>query len=200
MNKQFKAFNKTFLATTLAFGLSTLAVAPSFAAEKELHRNIEVIASDDVNAQVTINVNGETSEYTLPREALHDPSKLKSAISDLPEEDQQLILESLGNMPKLHEAHGENVMVIKSGAEDIEWVSEDGEHKRVMVIAMDHNDSDKVIHKVVHKEMPKDKNHVFVKADDLQGSHAKAIKHLISKGKFTAEELNDIQQALDEKR
>lgn len=34
----------------------------------------------------------------------------------------------------------------------------------------------------------------------MQGGHAKAIKHLISKGKFTADELNDIQKALDEKR
>lgn len=161
MNKHFKAFNKTFLSSTLALGLSSLAIAPSFAEEVAEQRNIEIIASDEINAQVTINVNGEISEFSLPREALHDSSQLKSAISDLSEEDQQLILESLGNMPKLHKAHGENVVVIESGAEDVDWVSEDGLHKKVMVIEMDHDDSEKVIHKVVHKGMPAGKKPRF---------------------------------------
>lgn len=212
MNKQLNTINKTILATALAFGLSSFVATSAFAEDVEIEREIKVISNDAKTAQVSIVNNGDVTEFEVSKAALHDIEQLKTEITDLPEETQDIILESLGKMPKLHKMHRdglhqEHVMVVEDGdaVRELEWISEDGvdgDGAKVMVIEM-HGDNGERTHidqKVIHKVMSHDGDHVFIKADGDSGSHVKAIQHMLSRGTFSAEQLNEIQKALDAKR
>ncbi|OUS26339.1 hypothetical protein A9Q98_10840 [Thalassotalea sp. 42_200_T64] len=215
MNKQLNTLSKTILAITLALGLSSFVATSAYAEDVEMEREIQIISGDAMNAQVSIVNNGDVTEFEISKAALHDIEQLKTEIADLPEETQDIILQSLGKMPKLHRRHGgelhelheENVIVVEVDdvVRELEWVSEegvDGEIAKVMVIEMhdDHGERRHIDKQIVHRVMRTDADHVFIKADGDSGSHAKAIQHMLSRGKFSTDELDEIQQALDAKR
>ncbi|QBY05893.1 hypothetical protein E2K93_16660 [Thalassotalea sp. HSM 43] len=161
--------------------------------------NVEIVAGEDANADVTIIKDGQKTQLQLPKEALHDQEQLKAAIADLPEETQATILEAMGGMRMIHADHDGKVIVVDktkvktlSDSEELEWVSEDGKHKKIMVI----QGSDVGHHMVKNVDS---ESHVFVHSDE-EGGHAKAIVMMLNKGKFTPEQLDQIQQALDAKR
>ncbi|KGJ98446.1 hypothetical protein [Thalassotalea sp. ND16A] len=215
MNKQLNTFSKTILATTLALGLSSFVATSAFAEDVEMEREIQIISNDSMTAQVSIVNNGDVTEFEISTAALHDIELLKTEIADLPQESQDIIVESFGKMPKLHRRHGgelhqqheENVMVVEVDdvVRELEWISEegaDGDNARVVVIEM-HDDNGEKRHidkQVIHRVMRTDGDHVFIKADGDRDSHAKAIQHMLSRGKFSTDELDQIQQALDAKR
>ncbi|MCJ8320598.1 MAG: hypothetical protein MJK12_13250 [Colwellia sp.] len=200
--RSFTKLSKITLALSLALfgGASSLsALAMATEPNLELHEKhvVMVEINGDENANIRVEVNGEVTDVIVPKIVLHDRVKLAEALSELPVEVREQLLSDLGNihlgdkMIKVHKFDGQS---------DVNWVSEDGEH-----IVIIESDSVEGNHTVDIKQMVKrlkhrisDKNTFVIKHDVKMKPDM--LLSLIKDADFSPEELDQIQQAIDEKR
>ncbi|WP_371185297.1 hypothetical protein [Thalassotalea maritima] len=187
--------------------LATLAFTTSFThAKDDVQLKMEIVNDNSDYAQVIVVENGNTQNFEIPKDAIHDEEQLRAAVADLSKETQDLLIRTLTNMPVLEEVDGKKVMlmgkhkhVIKQGEEGeaFAWTSQLGDVDNVMVIDID-TDGDTAKAKKFIKHINADKNFVVKFADN--GSPVAAITNILEHGTFTTEQLDEIQQALDKKR
>lgn len=166
--------------------LSALSYASGFDAveiEKEIH-TIEVEADDSATAKIFIDINGDATKFDVPKEALEDPAQLEQLLADVPPEVKDKLMQSLSSLSM--NAHHINVDGAK-GDEKVVIIEIDDEHGEHLSGEMKH----KIIKKFAHEN-------VFVQKGGKVG--ADAIVRMLSHGEYRAEELDQIQKALDSKR
>ncbi|WP_068547656.1 hypothetical protein [Thalassotalea crassostreae] len=186
-------FKLNTLAKCLFVSAAVLTSASALAEDVKQETEIIMIKqeSGDSMANVSIDTNGEVIKLDVPFDAIHDKEKLKAAIADLPQEQQDLILMAMNKTPHVeHMTSGGHKVIqvdIESDGEH-HWVSADGEVDQDV----------KVIKKVISLNGESDA--MFIHADG-DGDHlGDAVIHMIKKGSFTPEQLDQIQAALDSKR
>ena len=126
--------------------------------------------------------------------ALADESQLSEYLQDVPENVREKLLKELANLSNnLH-------IISKQGGhgEEMRWVSK-GDSENVIIIERD-GDHDVDIEKHIIKEFVADGEHKVFKFKHGGEMKASAIVSMLEHGKFSSEELNKIQQALDAKR
>lgn len=199
-----KNFHKKFNKTALGIMFSVLGAAASMSAlasiedtnqhVDEEHR-VEIIKGDDHEVQVYVNVDGAGTDLTLSTEILNDESQLLEYLQQLPESSRTDVFNSLTQLK-------DKGVVIDFDSDDqteVKWVSDSGE-ENVFVIELDeaHVQGDKT-HKII-KHIIKGGDNNMMKFKHAKGLSADMVTRLISKGDFSQDELNTIQQALDAKR
>ncbi len=195
-----KSLTKLPLALSLAlFGaassISVLAMATEPTHELKELKEIMVEISGDENVSITVEINGEVTNVSIPKSSLHNKEKLAEALSDVPEEVREQLLADLGNvhisdtMVKVHKIHGEG---------DMNWSSKDGE--RIVIIDSDSEDHDVDIHQMVKKMKHHvgDENTFVIKHSGKMG--ADMVLRLIKDADLSSDDLDKIQQAIDAKR
>lgn len=189
----FKRNNLTKLATAIVLSLtgaigsmSALAMATDNEALAQEVRmiKVEVDAEQNMPVKLYVNDDGKTTKLNVAHDVLSDKSKLRELLNDVPEDLREKLIASLNDIgdegTKIHFNH------------DIEH---DGE-ERVIII----NDDDTVINKHIIKEFSDEDNIRVIEFAHSEGSHAKHLVQALERGKFSVDELNAIQQALDKKR
>ncbi|WP_286261860.1 hypothetical protein [Thalassotalea atypica] len=157
---------------------------------KEVHQ-IKVEVDGGQDAHLFIDANGKKMEKVIPMDIFHDQDKLAAALSDLPEQEREKLLSTLSKLSSdLHLVKHRHVE-----GEDSSFFTENGEN--IVVIDVDSeelgDDVTKVVKKFIHHGGEK-----VVKVKH-SGSSTQALLHMIKSGKFSKEELIQLQQALDEK-
>ncbi|MEW6999266.1 hypothetical protein AADZ86_16395 [Colwelliaceae bacterium BS250] len=201
-----KLFNKTSLALSLSL-LGAASIIPALASDTEKHvQEVIIEAHDDSNSStvhIFVDVDGDITNVTIPKDALGDKDKLAEALADVPEDVRDKLISDLENinMGKLHKDTAQ-VHVKHHGGDHqkLNSVNDSGDQKLIIIEIDDENGEHK---QVLHKEMTimKDSSdHEFIefKGDDKIG--AESIIKLLSHGEYSAEELDKIQKALDAKR
>jgi len=205
-----KLLNKTSLALALSiFGaastMSALAVASADKDElRQLHR-IEVIAGDSEQVKVFVNANGETTNVSLTKDALQDRAQLEAALVDVPEELREKLLNSLDSL------HLDTKVIDIDGLVELgEGMSllENSSGENVFVVKIDGDESEHSIASTVVRELKHSFKHGLSTGDKhrvIEFKHrgklgADSVVRMLEHGKYSAEELNKIQQALDAKR
>ncbi|MEW6992547.1 hypothetical protein AADZ91_17920 [Colwelliaceae bacterium 6441] len=193
-------FNKTSLA--LGFSLlgaisSMSAIAMASDVKHQVHE-IEVIAKDSDDVKVFVSVDGDVTDLNFPKSTLEDKAQLENALADVPEEIREKLLKTLS---AIH--HDGDVMKIEMHGDSTDHSSWVSDNEQVFVIhAGDENTSDiaqKVITKFKHGDGDVSLNKVFkFKHGGKLG--ADGVIRLLNHGKFSADDLDKIQQALDKKR
>lgn len=197
-----KFFNKTSLALALSFlgAASTMsALAMTTEPSKQIHE-ITIEADDNPNANIMISIDGEVTNLTVSREALHNKELLAEELANEPGDIREKLLSALSglhiNSEQIHVKHHQ--------------VADNIDEQRVVIMTMDddlhHDDSryDKSTMMKVVKDMSKlhidaSKSHSFEFVTDGKVA-ADSIVRLLSHGEYSADELDKIQQAIDEKR
>lgn len=194
MNKSNKnnvnPLNKLAMAISLSvasalYSLSALALASDV--KHELH-TIEIDAEKKSGAHIVLEIDGQTTEVNVPIEVLHDRDKLANALSDLPLDKREKVLAAIDNL---------------QSSTDIEIHSDsDTEHvnKKVVVIEMADGDESTVHKKVIKNMSLDDHGHHIVKMKHKGKVGVDSIINMLKHGDYSAEELNQLQQALDAKR
>lgn len=212
-----KLFNKTALAISFSiFGaicsVSALAMATDSTVSDKLQKvhklyKIEIQHSGDDDAMIFVSDNGNVKEFTIDKDSFIDKEQLELALIDIPADIRGKIFVALEGIN-----HGvENHIVIEIDDElerHVNWVGESvGEN--VVIIA---NDADYDHHVDISTKVSKKvSKHIFKKLSNKPGLHVMEFKHggkmtkdsvirLLSRGEFSADELNEIQMALDSKR
>ena len=199
-----KSVNKVVNKTALAMILSVAGATASMSAianmsDKQVFTHkIEVEASNDDNVNVFVNSNGDMQEFIISKDEINNKEDLMAALATLPDEIRDTVIASLSNLDsadhfiKLHkEEHSPNVF---------QWVDK-GKSPKVFVIEKDKIYSGTSLTHKVHKyHIVEENGDVTVKVKDGGSMHTDLITRLLKKGKFTQEELDKLQQALDEKR
>lgn len=148
---------------------------------KEIH-TIEVEVEESSEAKIFIDINGDAMKFDVPKEALNDPAQLEQLLADVPPEAKDKLMQSLSSL-SLSTDHlnvdesDQKVFIIDIENEHGEHLSGDMKHK--------------IIKKFAHENL-------FVQKGGKVG--ADSIIHMLSRGEYSAEELNKIQKALDSKR
>ncbi|WP_394173327.1 hypothetical protein [Thalassotalea litorea] len=189
--------------SVLSFGLCSVATS---AAEKAFEQEIEIIKKSGSDANVTVSENGKTTTLLLSEAAIKDKKALQKELAKLPEETQKVVMDALNNVSVRQTDKGEAKVLTwieKDGEEEIELTSADKVKGKVVVIeknvGSDGAEADvKIIKKMVSTDT--DGEHaMFISADSKSGA-AEAIVHLLKKADLSADELEQIQQALDSKK
>lgn len=190
---------KILLTSILALSVSGLS-AMVYAEDMQQDTEVRIIANDGVNADVSIEVNGELTQLTLPKEVLHNPEMLEASIADLPKGKQELILKSLRDLPDLHglQKH-QHQQHVSTDAENeyFKRAKEDKTFKKIMIVEIDDEQGAKSTKKVIHKSIDGDQKHMII---NDTGSDAEIIKHLIERGTFSSKEIDELIKALAAKR
>lgn len=178
----------TFNSSSFAADASEQAVKP------QLHK-IQIEVNDNEMATIAISLDGELEQISLPKDALHDPEKLREALKDVPEAMKETLLATLSNL------HTESVQLHM----EYEY-GENSEHhqhsggEQMVFVTQDQSMADMQKHIVIQtssgNEVENDK-FVFVNNGGLS---AEMIIRLIKNAKLSSQDLNEIQQALDVKR
>jgi hypothetical protein len=200
-----KLFNKTSLALSLSI-LGTASIMPAVAMANDTEKHVEEIIieanddSDPSSVNIFVDVDGDITNVTIPKDALGDKDKLAEALADVPEDVRDKLISDLEhiNMGKLHKDTSQ--LHVKHHGDDhqkLNSVNDSGD-QQIIIIEIDDENGD---HKqVLHKEMKNTSDHEFIefKGDGKIG--AKSIIKLLSHGEYSAEELDEIQKALDAQR
>ncbi|GAA6206536.1 hypothetical protein [Thalassotalea sp. SU-HH00458] len=170
-------FNKTSLA--LAFSLlgaasSMSAIAMNTTDKHQIHE-VEVIADNSEEVKILVNIDGDVTDVKLPKSALSDRAQLEAALTDLPVELREKLLNDLGSI------HLDDKMVKidkQDHSSDLSWNS-DSESEHVIVLHTEMEGSNENIANKLIKEFK------HVSAD---GSMEKVFK-IKHDGKLNAETL-----------
>lgn len=189
---------KTINKTTLALAFSVLGAVSSMSAiamstESSKEHRIELIADGNKDIQVFINAQGDISEFELSPDTLKDPVALESALTNVPVEIRDKLVEQLQRIDI-----GANVIHIENSHEDIStWT--DGESEQIFVFNIDDASNSNIAKKLV-KKIKHDGEHKVINIERSGQVGADLIMKLLEKGTFTVDDLDSIQQALDAKR
>jgi len=212
-----KLFNKTAIALVLsllgaASSVSALAMATDNTVRQEVEVKIDENSNENMN--VFVSVDGEITTVDVSPSAMKSPEELRELLVDVPENIREKLIESLLS----EKIHNNNLKMVIDGEGDIHqelyWLSNaeklvdhnievTGEN-RVIVRAFDDNNSginvaQKVIKHMKHRSV--EPSHLRNFQVIHQGNmSADSIMRMIKRSDFTADELNEIQQALDAKR
>lgn len=199
MTQQSTKLINTLLVSALALSIGSL-TPMAYAESSEQKKEIRIMSKGNENAHVSIEANGELTELSLPKDALHDPEKLKAAITDLPKETQDMVLETLTNLPHLvkHDKTAQNTTVDVEN-EEFKWTEDGAKHKNIMIVEIDDEHGKKTTKKLIHKSTDVEQKHLFINDEDTS-NHSEIIKHLIERGTFSSQELDELVKALDAKR
>jgi len=198
-----KIFNKTAIALSLSLlgATSTLSAIAMATDDGLVEKLVEIhqvkIEKDDGEANVYVNINGAETEFTIDKADLSDTDKLSSALDNVPEALREKILSSLSG---IHSVNNQTVLNLEDEhfSDDVNWISEDGENK-VVVMSFDRNmDHVSDVSQQVVKGMFHSGQHVmkFPKGKLT----ADRVINMLSNDDFSVDELNKIQAALDAKR
>jgi hypothetical protein len=195
-----KNFSKTSAAILLSLcgaisSMSVLAMAIDKDEPTLVQRHeITIEAEHGSDMKLFINKNGEIVNLTIPHTALQDKQALNELLVDVPADVREKLLHNLATIGS--DAH----MNLTKGShgDALHWVSE-GDDERVMIVEMsdDHHGD---IEQRVSKEFIVEGGHNMVKVKRHLNTGADGIIKMLGHGKYSAEELNKIQQALDAKR
>ncbi|GLX80515.1 hypothetical protein tinsulaeT_38550 [Thalassotalea insulae] len=182
-----KLLNKTVLALGFSVvgavsSMSALAVA---AGTESIVHEIKVKASDSEQVQVFVNADGDTRNFQFSHDVLQDEGKLAEALKELPQE--------LGEKLTLLLTNFDNSNL------DFDFdIGNDGDH---VVMVKLHGEPGSNIEQKVMKTFKHTKGeHKVVRMNHHDKLSADSVIRLLKHGKFSAEDLDKIQQALDAKR
>jgi len=168
---------------------------------------IKIKADEGENASIVADINGEDYRVELPKEALHDKDALAQALADFPEEVRETLLSTLPEIELGEHKMKMKHLVVESkesadGLAKLHVGSEKGE-KRVIVLDVDKEGSALSHHKFFESIDGLVGNKIIkIITDGHTGKVVgkDTIIRLLSAAELTAEELDEIQQALDDKR
>jgi len=196
-----KLFNKTSLALALSLvgAASTVsALAMTTTPDKKVH-HINIAADDNRDAHIMVSIDGQMTKLSVSKEALNNKELLAEELANEPEDIREKLTSALNGLHlnsrdiffKHHQvddnADAQRVVIMSKG---------DGAHH-------EGTRHDKVITKVInglsglHLDSLNDHSLKFVSDGKVA---ADSIVSLLSHGKYSADELDKIQQALDSKR
>jgi len=197
-----KAFRKTALAVAFSLigvvsSVSALAMATNEQNNVVETHEIEVIADDSDTVKIFASNDGDVTNVSLPKSALQDKEQLAAALVDVPEDLREKLLHSLGNIN-----FDDNVIkIIKAEGHDnaMSW-SSDSDSEQVFVIELDDDNSNteivsQMIKKFSHGDVEK-----VIEFKHGAGMSVDSVIRLLEHGKYSVDDLNKIQQALDAKR
>lgn len=168
--------------------LSVSAIAMN--SDKEQFQEVEIDAEAGKDVKIFVNKDGQTHNLTIDHATLSDKSALRELLSDLPVDVKDKLIDNLVDLSDgLSHENGELGSIIK--------FAKSAGDERVIVIK---NDNDADIEQHIIKEFDDNMQHKVIKIAHHGEAKANAVLHLLKNGKFSADELNKIQQALDEKR
>ena len=177
---------------------------PALASDTEKHvQEVIIEAHDDRDSSsvnIFVDVDGEITNVTIPKEALGDKDKLAEALADVPDDLRDKLISDLENinMGKLHKDTAQvHVKHHDGDHEKLNWVSDSGAQK---VIIMEIDDEDGDHQQMVHKVVKGSADHKFIEFKHDGKVGAESIIKLLSHGEYSPAELNQIQKALDAKR
>lgn len=173
--------------------LLTTFMSYSTLAHHDIHE-VNVNADKD-GAFIVIESNGRVTETSLSMDELTNPEKLESLLSDLPEQDRSKVLSVIGDLSIDNKiikfSHGgDDNMVIVSGEKQDDVIIFDIDKEAVG------GDAKKIVKRFVHKN----KDDIAIELDVLAGHSTNVLIDLIDNSSFTAEQLDALQHALDQKR
>ena len=199
-----KLFGKTSLALALSLAgvissVSALAMATDDEHSAHQIHEIEVITGDLSSnsdlAKIFVNIDGDMTNVSIPKSALQYRSQLEEALADVPEELREKLLDELGNI----EFDANVIKIIKSDGSHMSW-GHDDTSANVFVIKMDGDDTSTDIAQKVMKRFKHGNVEQIIEIAHGDGLSADSIIRLLKHGKYSAEDLDKIQQILDEKR
>lgn len=168
--------------------LSVSAIAMN--SDKDQFEEVTIDAETGKEVKIFVNKDGQTHNLTFDHATLGDESALRELLSDLPVDVKDKLINNLVNLSdELSHENGELGSIIK-------FAKSTGD-ERVIVIK---NDNDAEIEQHIIKEFDDNMQHKVIKIAHHGEAKSQAILHLLKNGKFSTEELNEIQQALDGKR
>lgn len=188
------------LALSLIGVVSCMSASAMNTIENQQIHEVEVFADTSDEVKISVNIDGEMTELTLPKAVLEDKAQLAAALEHLPEDLRANLIDDLSSFH--HD--GKMIKKLKKNHEsDVSWHS-DADKEHVIVIKNNeagaaNKHTKKIIKEFKHISEEGDEELVF--EINHQGMlNADSIIRLLKNGKFSAEELNQIQQALDAKR
>ena len=189
--------------TALAIGFSLIGVVSSVSAlviasdSEQQFREIKVKAGDAANVDVYVNADGYVTNLSLPKVTLKDKDKLAQALEQVPEDVREQLVNALTGI------HLEEKLIKVHAGEGFErhltWAGE-GDAEHVIVVKEIDGDVDSDQIKQVVKEIVIGGDDQLVKLEHKGTYLTKSVKRLLEHGKFSQEQLDEIQQALDAKR
>jgi uncharacterized protein YpmB len=139
-----------------------------------------------------VNANGTITDIKLTNEQIEDKAKLAKALADVPVDVREQIIDSLS---------GESENIIRINTDDnknVHWVSDNGDEKIIVVEIEEDGKTDEKHHKIIkHFKNGEEIKELKV---GFEGSNTERLIRMINKGKFSSDDLNKLQQALDAKR
>ncbi|WDE07473.1 hypothetical protein SG34_011625 [Thalassomonas viridans] len=189
-------------------GLTFSAQASALSAEPVVSaKAIKIKAGEGNNATIVADINGENFRVELPKEALHDKEALEASVAGLPEEVRETLLSTLSDIELgEHMVKVKQVVVdTKGSAEGLARLHVSGEsgEERVIVVDID-KDELAAGHYKFFESIDGLSGNKFSKV--ISGDHAgkvigkDTIIRLLAAAELTPQELDEIQQALDDKR
>ena len=199
-----KLFGKTTLAVTLsvAGAVSSASALAMMSEDKhistEVHQ-IEVIAdgsgaTSDL-AKIFVDIDGEVTNLSIPKSSLQDKAALEAALADVPEELREKLLKDLGN---IH--FDENIIkIVKSEGHGngVSW-SSDSDNEHVFVIELDDGELGSDIANKVIKKFRHGNGEKIIEFKHGGNLGADSIIRLLEHGKYSADELDKIQQEISQ--
>lgn len=190
-----KTINKTMLALLLSVvgaSASMSAIANISNDINEEHR-VEITRTNGQDVSVFVNANGAITDIKLTNEQIEDKAKLAKALADVPVDVREQIIDSLS---------GESENIIRINTDDdnknVHWVSDNGDEKIIVVEIEEDGKTDEKHHKIIkHFKNGEEIKELKV---GFEGSNTERLIRMINKGKFSSDDLNKLQQALDAKR
>lgn len=190
-----KPINKTALAVSFSLigAISSMSAIAMSKVERRIEQKIEIVADNTKDVQVFVSLNGEITELDIPKESLTDKAYLDSVLAELPDDLREKVVNQLsaiditGNMIKVN-TNDENA-----------WVTDEAE-KVIVLKTISDGDTQTIANEMIQQFRAVDGKHKVFEFKHGGQASADVVKRLLEKGKFTPEELDKIQQALDAKR
>ncbi len=185
-----RLFKKLPLAMALSFVGATLSMSGLVVANDEKYEihTIEIEATANEQANIMIDIDGEMTEFTVPKSVLGDPEQLSELLIDVPAKVKDQLLTSLSSLAidarhikvKGHSPDDENIVIVEID-DEIDDELEEGDSR--------------TIHKMVKKF-----HHNNIVIEHGGKIAVDSLIKMLSHRDFSVEELNKLQKALDEKR
>ncbi|WDE09938.1 hypothetical protein [Thalassomonas haliotis] len=202
-------FRSSSLALAMTLAGSTLSTQVSALPVEFLSgvKEIKTTAGDDSDATIVANINGENFRIELPQQALEDKDALEAVLSGLPEDVREKVSTALADVEL-----GAHKLKLKQLIVDAKVPTKglvklrlngDSGQERVIVVDVDEADQGLSHHRFFESLDDLSANKMIkIISDGHQGRAVgkETIIHLLSAADLTAQELDEIQQALDKKR
>ena len=179
--------------------MSAIAMATS---PEHIEQRIEVIAENNEDAKVVVDIDGEVHKLTIPAGALADEDRLRDVLSRMPDDVQDKLFNVLRglsvdeNVVKF--VSDDNSVVLFEIDKELGDVGATKDAENVFVFKMGGSVKESS-HRIVQHMRSSDK-HKVIKFKDAEHAFSDVIINLLSQSEFSQEELDKIQTALDAKR